>query len=51
MLGFAVLDENPQSGAVAVWLTSYMGSGHAAHSNAVIYSNARTSTWPRSVGC
>ena len=40
MLGFAVVDENPQSGAVAVWLTSYVGSGQAAHTNAVIFDGA-----------
>jgi hypothetical protein len=40
VLGFAVVDENPRSGAVAVWLTSYMGSGHAAHTNAVIFERA-----------
>jgi hypothetical protein len=40
MLGFAAVDENRQSGAVAVWLTSYMGSSHAAHTNAVIFDPA-----------
>lgn len=40
MLGFAVVDESPQSGAVAVWLTSYMGSSNAAHTNAVIFGRA-----------
>jgi hypothetical protein len=40
MLGFAVLDEDPKSGDVAVWLTSQVDTKAAGHTNAVIFPRA-----------
>jgi hypothetical protein len=37
MLGFAVVDDNPETGALAVWLTSHTTPTGAGHTNAVIF--------------
>ena len=36
MLGFAVIDDNPHTGSLAVWLTSHTDPQRAGHTNAVL---------------